>query len=163
MDNPWVILLFLSIFHVIGASVLASALRDLWRALHQEDPMGCRSAFLVVWATMFGCFPFGLGAGFAATESGMPLLLLAEVLVWLSTFLAVLLAQQVVKQLLEPFLHPEALLMLFGGGLLVAGVSVVSWFIAEERLVGLLAGGIFTLVGGGIFAYGLWRLLRSTS
>jgi len=162
MDNPWVLLLFLSIFHVIGAAVLANALRELWHDLHEGGLKGCRVSFLMVWATMFGCLPFGVGIGLASAEDGTPLLLLGEVLVWTSVFLAALLASGPIKRFLESFLHQEMLLMLFGGVFLVVGVSVASLVAREEGLSAVLAGGISTLVGGAVFGYGLWRLLRST-
>jgi hypothetical protein len=162
MDSPWLLFIFLSVFHVIGAAVLANALRDLWHDVREGGLRGCRPAFLTIWAAMFGCLPFGFGIGFAGAETGTPLLLLGEILVWTSAFLVALLAKQALKRFLEPFLHQETLLMLFGGGFMTAGVSVASLVREEEGFSGLLIGGIFMLVGGAIFAYGLWRLFRST-
>ncbi len=162
MDNPWLLFVFLSLFHVIGAAVLANALRRLWRDLRVRELMGCRSVFLVVWAAMFGCLPLAFGIGFAGQEGGTPLFLFGEVLVWLTTFLMVLLAEEALKDVFEPFRHQETLLMLLGGVFVVTGVSVVSAMIVEEELGGMLAGGIFTLLGGTVFGVGLWRLLKST-
>jgi hypothetical protein len=162
MDNPWVIFLFLSVFHVIGAAVLADTLRKLQRSLREREPMGCRLIFLMVWASMFGCIPFGVGAGLAGTAGRAPLLLTAQVLVWTSTFLVSLLAPQALRQTLQPFLHEETLLMLFGGGFLVGGLAVASLVTREEGPEGILWGGFFALVGALIFGYGLRKLLRST-
>ena len=162
MDNPWVIFGFLSIFHIIGAAVLANALRELWRDVRARDPRGCRPAFLIIWALMFGCLPFAFGAGFAATETGTPLVLIGQALVWASVFLVTLLARDIVKQILEPFLHQEMLLMLFGGVFLVVGVTVAAWLVKEQEPAGFLMGAPFALVGAAIFGFGLWKLLRST-
>jgi hypothetical protein len=162
MDNPWVLVLFLSVFHVIGAAVLAHALRDLWQNLRERKPEGCRSVFLIVWATMFGCVPFAFGGGFAGAEDGTWLLVAAQVLAWTSTFLVTLLAREALKEALEPFLHEETRLMLFGGGFLVGGVMVSVFVMREAGFSGLLLGGLFALTGAGIFGYGLWKLWRST-
>jgi hypothetical protein len=162
MDNPWLLFAFLSLFHVVGAAVLANALRGLWRNLRERALTGCRSAFLVVWAAMFGCLPLAFGLGFAGQEAGMPLFLIGEILVWGTTFLTVLLAEQALKEIFEPFLHQETFLILLGGVFVVTGVGVVTLMVGEEELGGMLAGGIFILLGGSVFGYGLWRLLTST-
>jgi tryptophan-rich sensory protein len=158
-----VLILFLSVFHVIGAAVLAKGVRELWRNVREGDVQGCRSAFMIVWAVLFGCVPFGFGIGFAGAEGGTPLVLLVEILVWSSTFLVALLAQQVLRQVLEPFMHEEMLLMLFGGGFLVAGLAMATLIGEEDGFSAPLMGGIFALLGTAVFGYGLWRLLQSTS
>jgi len=162
MDNPWLLFVFLSLFHIVGAAVLGNALRGLWRNLREGNLEGCRSAFLVVWGAMFGCLPFAFGISLMSQERGMRLLLLGQILVWTSAFLGVLLAQKALRKALEPFLHQETLLMLFGGVFVVVGVGVVSFMVREGELGGLLAGGFSTLIGAAVFGYGLWRLLRST-
>jgi len=162
MDNPWVLFLFLSVFHVIGAAVLADTLRRLRHSLREREPTGCRLVFLTVWATMFGCIPFGFGAGLVGSGGRVPFVLIGQVLVWTSTFLVTLLAPQALRQALEPFLHEETLLMLFGGGFLVGGLAVASLVTGEEGPNGLLLGGSFAMVGAVIFGYGLWKLFRST-
>jgi hypothetical protein len=111
---------------------------------------------------MFGCLPFGFGVGLAATDEGTPLVLLGQVVVWLSTFLAALLAQQILKQVLEPFLHEETLLMLFGGGFAVAGIAMVTLMTREAGPAVVPVGVILLLVGSLIVVYGLWRLFRVT-
>jgi hypothetical protein len=161
MENPWLLFLFLSVFHVIGAAVLANALRELMNGLRAKEPQGCRATFLAVWAVMFGCFPFGFGISFAGAETGPPLLLIGEVLVWAAAFLTTLLVREALGQFLEPFLYPETLLMLFGGGFVVAGVGMAS-LMTKEGSGGLLVGGVVILAGAAVFGYGLWRLFKST-
>lgn len=162
MENPWVLFLFLSVFHVVGAAVLANAVRELWSGAREGRIQGCRLAFLMVWAGLFGCLPFGFGVSFAVAEEGTPLLLLGEVVLWTSVFLVTLLAKQALREALEPFLHPETQLMLFGGGFVVAGVAVAALTTEEAGWQGLWVGGIVVVVGVAIVAYGLWRLFRST-
>ena len=162
MDNPWVIFGFLSLFHVIGAAVLANAVLGLWRGAREGNGGGCRTAFLVIWASIFGCLPFAFGMSIARSDDGTPRVLAAEVLVWVGTFSAVLLGRDAIRRFAEPFLRQETLLMLFGGVFVIAGLAVATLLVAEELLAGLLAGGSLTLIGGAVFAYGLWKLLEST-
>jgi len=162
MDNPWLLLGFLSIFHVIGASVLANAVRDLWDDVREKDPQGCRAAFLMIWATMFGCLPFSFGIAYAGSEDGTATMLAGQVAVWAGTFLGVLLARDAVRRLAEPFLHHETMMMLFGGAFIVVGAAVAAFLREDGQLPALMTGLTFVLIGGGVFAYGLWKLLKST-
>jgi hypothetical protein len=162
VDNPWLLFGFLSLFHIIGAAVLASTLRAFWRGLHEGEIHGCQLVFTTIWAAVFGGVPFVFGIAFASTESGTPLFVLAQSAVWASTFLTVLLAEQIVKRTLQSFLHQEMSLMLFGSPFLLVGLAMIAFTRGEGRLGGVLAGGGFALVGGAIFGLGLRRLLRTT-
>jgi len=162
MENPWVIFTFLSLFHVIGAAVLAHSVLELWRGARVRDGRGCRMASLVIWASIFGCLPFAFGMSLARSKDGTPLVLVAEGLVWIGAFSAVILARDAIQSFAEPFLRQETLLMLFGGVFITAGLAIATLLATEERLPGLVTGGSLTLVGGGVFAYGLWQLLKST-
>ena len=162
MDSPWLILGFLSIFHVIGASVLANAVRDLWQDVRERDAQGCRAAFLMIWALMFGCLPFTFGISFAGSEDGTPLVLAGQIAVWAGTFLTVLLARDAVKRFAAPFLHHETMMMLFGGAFIVVGAAVAVFLREDEQTAALLTGVTFTVIGSGVFGYGLWKLLKST-
>ncbi len=73
MDSPPVILGFLSIFHVIGAVILANSLRRVWSGLRDKGRGVCRALFSVVWGAMFGCMPFIIGIELATEEGGRPL------------------------------------------------------------------------------------------
>ena len=162
MDNPWVLVGFLSIFHVIGASVLANALRGLWGDIREKDPQGCRAVFLMVWASMFGCLPFTFGIAYAGSEVGTPMVLVGQVAVWAATFLTVLLARDAVRRLAEPFLHRETMLMLFGGAFIVVGVAVAAFLRGDGQLPALMTGVTFAVMGSGVLGYGLWKLFKST-
>jgi hypothetical protein len=161
VDNPWLLFAFLSLFHIIGAAVLASALRTFWRGLHEGVVHGCQVVFTTIWAAMFGGIPFIFGIGFAS-DSGTPLFVLAQVAVWGGTFLAVLLAEDVLKETLQSFLHQEMALMLVGSPFLLGGLSMIVFARGEEQLGTRLTGGISMLVGGVIFTLGLLRLLKAT-
>jgi hypothetical protein len=162
VDSPLVLFGFVSLFHIIGAAVLAGAVRGLWFGLREGELGGCQAYFTLVWAVMFGGLPFLFGVQFAGSEDGTILFLIGEILVWTTTFLVALLAQQAVRSILEPFLTTELLIILFGGSFLVAGVAVASLLTQEDREVGLLIGGVFAVVGAGTLGFGLWRLLKST-
>jgi hypothetical protein len=162
MDSPLLLFGSLSLFHIIGAAVLAGGLRGLLDGLRDGKIGGCQSLFTTVWAVMFGGIPFLFGIQFARGEDGTILFLLGEVLVWTTAFLVSLLAPQAIRRALEPFLSTEILLMLFGGAFLLAGVTVMSFLTRTDRTVGLLTGGVFALVGAAIFAFGLWQLFKST-
>jgi hypothetical protein len=162
MDSPALLFGFLSLFHIIGAAVLANALRAFWDGLREGGKSGCRVIFTTIWAVMFGGLPFLFGVQLATSEDGTLLFLFGEVLVWTGAFLVTLLAQQALRRALEPLLNQDILLMVFGGGFLLTGVTVMSFLTRVDRLVGLLTGGIFALVGAAILGFGLWRLFRST-
>jgi hypothetical protein len=162
VESPLLLFGFLSLFHIIGAAVLANALRTFRDGLREGGTGGCQMVFITIWAVMFGGIPFLFGVQFARSEGGTVLFLFGEVLVWMAAFLVTLLAQQAIRRALEPFLSLEILLMLFGGGFLLTGVTVMSFVTRVDRRVGLLTGGIFALVGAAIFGFGLWQLLNST-
>jgi hypothetical protein len=162
LDSPVLLFGFLSLFHIIGAAVLANALRAFRDGLREGGIGGCRVIFMTVWALMFGGMPFLFGVQLATSEGGTILFLLGEVLIWTAAFLVTLLAQQAVRRALDPFLNLETLLMLFGGGFLLIGVTLMTWLTRVDRHVGLLTGGILGFVGAAILGFGLWRLLKST-
>jgi hypothetical protein len=162
LDSPVLLFGFLSLFHIIGAAVLANALRTFRDGLREGGIGGCQVVFTTIWAVMFGGLPFLFGVEFARSEDGTILFLFGEVLVWTAAFLVTLLAQQLVRRALEPFLNQDILLMLFGGGFLLTGVTMMSLLTRVDRRVGLLTGGIFGFLGAAILGFGLWRLLKST-
>jgi len=161
MDNLLAMFGFLSIFHIIGAVALANGLRGVWSGLRDKRRGGCRALFFVVWGAMFGCLPFAFGLELAAEEGGTPLVLLGEAFIWGSVFLVALLAQDAVLDWLRPFLHRDMWLMAFGGLFMVVGTLVGSSMARDDQMFGLLLGGVFALVGGVIFAIGVWNYLKA--
>jgi hypothetical protein len=64
------------------------------------------------------------------------------------------------RQGTQPFLHPDIFFIAFGGIFMAAGTGAGSFIVRDDLLLGLLLGGIFTLVGGVIFAIGVRHLLQ---
>jgi hypothetical protein len=162
VDIPWFLFAFLSLFHIIGAAVLASTLRTFWRGLHKGQFHGCQVIFTTIWAAIFGGVPFIFGIGFAGSDSGTPLFVLAQAAVSGGTFLAVLLAEDILKETLQSIFHQEMVLMLVGSPFLLAGLAMIAFAGGEGQLGTRLTGGIFVLVGGVTFVLGLLRLLKAT-
>jgi hypothetical protein len=161
MDNPLASLAFLSLFHIIGATAVARALRAMWSWLRGERSGAAFSAlYLLVWGAVFGCVPFSLGAQLATKESGTPLVLLGECVVWGSAFLIALLAGNRIVGWLRSFFNADVGLIAFGGLFMLVGMGVGFLAGRSDLLGGLLVGGLFTLVGGVPFAIGLWNLLK---
>jgi hypothetical protein len=162
MDNPLVMLGFLSVFHVVGAVALANGLRQMWNWLHNKQQGRGSALFFVVWGAMFGCMPFVFGVSLATDkEAGTSLLLLGQVIVWGIAFLAALLFWDEVVDWLRPFLHPNIFLVGFGGIFMLVGAATASFVIRDDLSFGLLFGGIFLLVGGIVFALGIRNLLKA--
>ncbi len=155
------ILGFLSVFHVIGAVMLANGLRRVWSGLRGKRRWVWNAFFSAVWGAMFGCLPFGLGLELATEEGGTSLVLLGEALIWGSVFLVALLAWDAVLDWLRPFLHKDMWLMVLGGSFMVAGTWVGSSMARDGQVLGLLLGGIFALVGGVILAIAVWNYLQA--
>jgi len=162
MDSPLLVFGFLAIFHIIGAVVMARAVRGLQERLREGEVVGCQGFFLLIWATMFGGFPFLFGVQFARGEDGTLVFLLAQVSVWTVAFVVAMVAQQAILGILEPFLTAEILMMLLGGAFLVIGVTLLSLLNRADGVVGLLVGGSLALVGAAILGFGVWRLLKAT-
>jgi hypothetical protein len=160
-DNPLVLLGFLSLFHIAGAVGLAHGLRGVWSGLHDKARGIGRALFLALWGAMFGCLPFAFGLGLATEDGGTPLLFLGQVIIWGSAFLTTLLAWDEILDWLRPFLQPDVFLIAFGGIFMAVGTGAGSLIIRDDLLFGLLFGGIFLLVGGIIFAIGIWSLLKT--
>ncbi len=157
---------FLLLFQVISAAVLSSALRAFWRE-EGRATYGCQLAFKTVWAALFGGIPFLVGVAFATSTRpgfarwGALWLIPVQIAVWVATFLTVLYAEQTLKSIAETLAHPDLLLMIFGGGLLVTGLAVLVLGSGEERFSRVVGGGASLLSGLAIFSVTLWRLLRS--
>ena len=156
-------LAFLSLFHVIGATAVAGGLRAGWSSLH-GGKLGAayKALYLFVWGAFFGCVPFTFGVQLATKESGTPLVLLGEAAVWGSAFLIALLAGNRIAGWLRSFFNADLVMVAFGGLFMLVGVGAGLLAVQSEPLGGLLAGGLFTLVGGVFFVIGLLNLLKET-
>jgi len=161
MDSPLALLGFLSIFHVIGALAMASGLRGVWYWLRDRERGPGNAVFFIVWGAGFGCLPFAFGLGLESDkETGTPLVLLGQVIIWGVVFLVALLFWDEAVDWIRPFLDTNVFLVGFGGIFMLVGAVVASLIIRDELLFGLLFGSIFMLVGGLIFALGVRNLLK---
>ena len=160
MDDPLVTLGFLSIFHVVGAVVLAIGLRTVWKGLHNKGQGIVSALYLVLWGALFGCMPFAFGVELATKESGTPLVLFGEAAIWGSVFLTALLAWDAIMDWLRPFLDTDMFLVAFGGLFMIVGTGAASFIVRDDLRTGLLIGGLFTLVGGVFFAIGARNALK---
>ncbi len=162
MDNPLVILGFLSIFHILGAAAVANGLRGIWSWLRSRERGVGNAFFFVLWGAGFGCLPFTFGLSMAAgKEEGTPFVLLGEMIIWGSAFGLALLGWEELLDWLRPFLHPDMAMIAFGGIFAMVGAGAGSLIIRDDLLFGLLFGGIFMLVGGLILAVGVRNLLKA--
>jgi hypothetical protein len=153
---------FLSVFHVIGAIALANGLRQVWSRLRRRGQGAGNGVFFIVWGALFGCMPFAFGLQMATgQEDGTPLLLLGQVIIWAAAFLVALLAWDEILDWLRPFLHPDVLLVAFGGLFMLIGAGVGSFSARDDLMLAVLFGGIFMLVGGVFFVIGVSKLLKT--
>jgi hypothetical protein len=163
MDNPVVALAFLSVFHIVGAATVAKAVRSLWGGLHDKRLGAIGGALpLALWGAVFGCLPCSFGLQVATKEGGTPLLLFGEAAIWGSAFLIALLAGDRIAGWLRSFFNADVALIAFGGLFMLTGMGVGVLAGRDEPPGGLLAGGLFFLVGGVFFAIGLANLLKET-
>ncbi len=82
-------------------------------------------------------------------------------LIWGSVFLVALLAWDAILDWLRPLPHRDMWLMALGGWFMVLGSWAGGSMARDGQLFGLLLGGIFTLVGGVIFAIGVWNFIKA--
>jgi hypothetical protein len=163
MDNPLASLAFLSLFHIVGAATVAKAVRSLWGGLHDQKLGAVGGALpLAVWGAVFGCLPCSFGLQLATKAGGTPLVLFGEAAVWGSAFLIALLAGDAIAGWLRSFFNADVAFIAFGGLFMLVGVGVGFLAGRSEPFSGLLVGGLFTLVGGVVFAIGLLNLLKET-
>jgi hypothetical protein len=153
MDDRLVTFGFLSVFHIIGAATMGSALRDAWRGLHGEKINVISTIIFVIWSAIFGCMPFFFGLRYALVGS-QPLFLLGEIAVWSSAFLLILLARDRVSDFLRTFQQGDVSLITLGGVSFIIGAALVA---LGQRW---LSGGLFLIVGAAFVASGLWRLFQ---
>ena len=117
-----------------------------------------RRVFFLVWGSMFGCMPlvFGLENGL---QGGLPML--AAQIAVLVTAIAVPFFW--LDSLREAFSNKNVVLIGFGGVFFIAGMGAGSLMLHEGVMFpALLVGGLFVLVGGGMFLWGLRGLLHGS-
>ncbi len=158
MNNPFVMLAFLSLFHIIGAIAVGSALRNIWRVIRTGEPFGTfRFVFFVLWGSLFGCIPFGSGL-----DPELPSWFLgAQVLIWAIPFFAALLLGRAAIDWAKPLMNIKVGLMIFGGIFMLSGI-LGGWATFKNGEVGgaVIITLIFGAMGAVIFLMGFLKLLK---
>ncbi len=156
MDSPLILFGFLSVFHLVGAATMGSAVRDIWRGLRSSHGKKLKLVpkfFLLIWSALFGCMPLILGLQLVPDER-RSLFVFGEIAVWSGAFLVALLARNVAKDFLQAFQQREVTFILVGG----IGVLIGAVVAALGRR--LLWGGLFLVGGMIVMIVGLRRLFQ---
>jgi len=160
-DNPLWILGFLSLFHIIGGIALGNAVRNIWRAIRNqgENTSWGGSIFFVVWGSMFGCMPFVFGLDPALPNWFLP----AQLLIWGTPFILSAVFGRAILDWASPLFNVGTGLMAFGGIFMFAGLLAGYFTFSDGELFqAMLLGGIFGVIGLGIFILGLANLFKNT-
>lgn len=159
MDNPLFTLAFLSLFHIIGAIAIGSALRSIWQAIRSEQAVGVfQQIFLVIWGSLFGCIPFGFGL-----DPELPAwFLFAQILIWAIPFFIALFFGRTAIEWAKPLMNIKVGLMIFGGIFMLSGI-LGGWATFKSGEVGaaVIISLIFGAVGAIIFLLGFLKLLKT--
>jgi hypothetical protein len=157
----YALLAVLAIFHIVGAVALGTALRGLWHSLMQGEAAAgsiLGHFFLLFWWGLFGCTPMLYGV-----QPGVELWFFpVQVALWSLTLLLALIFGSRLKDGLQTLFNFSTGLMFLGGLFIAAGL--VSTFFAldlgESLFNSVIIGGIFVLLGSGVFLMGLISLFR---
>ena len=151
LDSPLFLLGFMSLFHIIGGSVIGSTLKKMRQAGAANG--GC----LLIWGVMFGGIPLAFGAAELA-QSGVVWMLPAQLLIFLGSIVITFLFGSSLKDMLN---QESIKFMAAGGFFLVGGILAATILMHEEE--GLMSGIFgFLICGAGtlLFVRGLRIALR---
>ena len=154
LESPLFRLGLLSLFHIIGGSVVGATLRKMRQAGAGGVPnQGC----LFVWGIMFAGIPLMFGVG-EFVESRTLWLLPAQITVLLGTILVTFLWGAAAKDLL----NQDSIKFMGGGGVfMIAGAIAVSILFHEgEWWMVLIFGVVFIGIGALLFIKGLQIALK---
>lgn len=160
MDSPLFTLAFLSLFHIIGAIAVGSAIRHIWLLLRGDESGGLfQQFFFIVWGSLFGFIPFGFG-----TDPNLPGWFLgAQVAIWSTAFLLSLFIGRTAIDWAKPIMNVKVGLMLFGGLFMLGGI-LGGWGVFKGGDVGaaIAISLIFGGIGATIFLIGFLNLLKKS-
>lgn len=154
LDSPVFLLGFLSLFHIVGGSVVGATLRNMRQAgLSGVTNQGC----LLVWGVMFGGLPllFGLAA---FREYGDWWLLPTQITILIATILIVFLLGSSLREMLGQ----ESVKWLGAGGFLAITGMLTASILMGQKLGwwGAVFGLVFVGAGVAIFVRGVQIALR---
>ncbi|MFQ5576497.1 MAG: hypothetical protein ACE5G8_05855 [Anaerolineae bacterium] len=157
--NPLLLLGFLSLFHIIGAVAVGSAVRGIAGVVFGEGGGSVAgSLYFVVWGSLFGCMPLAFGL-----DPNVPRWILpAQLAIWSVSFLVAAVFGRRAVDWLKPLFTLNTGLIVFGGMFMLGGVFGGYAALQGEApvLTALAIGGVFGVIGLGIFLLGLVNLLR---
>ena len=143
---------FLLVFHLIGGSVLGSAVRQ-W--LHGQ--FACNSLFLALWGALFGLVPLLLGLTEFAARGDLVIPAI-EVGAFVGAMLIVALMPD---WFLQSFDRERIGPVAFGGLFFLIGVGILILLVGQEPVIALV---FFAAFGGSgllVMASGLRAMLKS--
>jgi hypothetical protein len=144
MDSPWILIAFLSVFHLLGGAAVGVALWELRVA-------GKPNTMLLVWGLLFGGLPMAAGAGWPVI---LPFQLGEFLLAGGTTFFFWDRIRDLVSQ-------TGVVVTLFGGVFFLVGCGAVSMLLGQrEFLMAIVFGVSFGGVGLAGLVYGLKRTLN---
>lgn len=151
MDSPLYLLVFESIFIIIGGIALGWVLRKL--LAHQFSAL---VVFFIIWGSMFGLVPLVGSAGtFEAMHAGY--LVIVQILTLLA---AVAFTAFTPQEYLSAFASLPIALITFGGFILVLDAIILSDLVRQDLQTALIVGSVFTFVGGSLFVIGVIMAVR---
>ena len=154
MNNLVFLLLFMSVFHIVGGVGLGWALRQIL-----ARQFSCTVLFLIIWGGMMGVLPLAIGASSFLRTSAWYLLAVEVALL----ALVIGLAAFVPTDYLASFGSWQLMFAGIGGLFIIVGAILFGTMLRQSLVFALLIGGVFMLVGGGIFAAGVISALRNRS
>ncbi len=157
-ENPFFLLAFLSLFHILGAGAVGNAVRGLWQTVRGEGQIGVLQVlFFAAWGSMFGCAPFAFGIDPTLPNWFLP----AQITVWLLAFVFAGILGKETMAYFRPLGNIHVLLMLLGG-LFLAGGLWGGWasFTTGNVWLALAVGVVFIIIGGGMLGLGLAGLFK---
>lgn len=152
LNSPLFLLGFLSVFHIIGGSVIGTTLHKMRRGNNVPG-----QTVLFLWGIMFGGLPLLFGVGMSQ-EPGAAWLLPAQFTILFGTILVTFLWGDSLKDTL----NQKSIKLMSGGGafMIIGSLAVSALFSEGEWWLTLLFGGVFIGVGLLLFIGGLRIVLR---
>jgi hypothetical protein len=144
MDNPWIFIAFLSVFHILGGAAVGIALRDV--RLGDKPNM-----MLLIWGLLFGGLPLAAAIG---SPIILPFQLGELILAGGSTFFFWDRMQELLEQ-------TGVVVILLAGVFFLVGCGAVGLLVQQrEFLTAFLFGLTFGGAGLGGLVYGIRRTLN---
>ncbi len=160
-DMSLYLLGFLSLFHILGAAAMGSAVRGIWRVIGGQEESVFGYLFFLIFGGMFGCFPLAFGL-----QGDVPLWVFqGQLLILGITFLTAAFLGPTLLSWLRSLFNINTGLIILGLAFITAGLFGGYMMLnqGEEVTPSLMVGIIFGLIGVGIILLGIINLFRNRS